>query len=68
MAVSELKRPLPSASGYVTRIILLTCASVQRTVYNKHTALGIKKALIRIMRGKGGFLTAQRVGGEPGYI
>ena len=34
----------------------------------RHTTLCIKKASIRIMRGKGGFLTARRIEGEPGCI
>jgi hypothetical protein len=44
--------------------VLLMCA----TVAYKHTSLGVKKASIRIMRGKGGFFTAPRAEGEPGCI
>jgi hypothetical protein len=37
-----------------------------KTPGGKHMALGIKKALIPVLRGKGGFLTAPHAVGEPG--
>jgi hypothetical protein len=44
--------------------MLLMCASA----HNRHAAPGVsaKEASIRVMRGKGGFLTAPRAEGEPG--
>jgi hypothetical protein len=47
-----------------TALKMLICA---RVLY-KHTTLGIKKASIRIMGGKGGFLVAPRYVEGPGVL
>ena len=46
------------------RMRVLMCVGV----YRRHKTPGIKKASIRVMRGKDGFLAAQRTEREPGCI